>query len=169
MFCRGWYQKSYMNSKPSASRSQRSATEKSRASSTANPPGALPSASPSIEIVMMSPGMQCTVCGALSPSFSLISSPSITFLIRGRARVGDVEDVDPRGADSGHDQRVAPQLRVARRRAGVPAEVVQLVADVRHVGAPDDLRRSVDDAGSTSTTAMKSGRSIPVPSYSAAT
>ena len=31
----------------------------------------------------MSPGMQCTVCGALNPSFSLISSPSITSLIRG--------------------------------------------------------------------------------------
>ena len=82
-FWRGWYQKSYMNSMPPASRSHRSATEKSRASRTANPPGVLPSASPSIEIVTMSPGMQCTVCGALSPSFSLISSPSITFLIRG--------------------------------------------------------------------------------------
>ena len=31
----------------------------------------------------MSPGMQWTVCGALSPSLSLISSPSITSLIRG--------------------------------------------------------------------------------------
>ena len=33
----------------------------------------------------MSPGMQWTVWGALRPSFSLISSPSITFLIRGEA------------------------------------------------------------------------------------
>ncbi len=49
----------------------------------AKPPGLLPSASPSIEIVMMSPGMQCTVCGADSPSFSRISSPSITCLIVG--------------------------------------------------------------------------------------
>ena len=83
VFWRGWYQKSYMNSIPLGSRSQRSATVKSRASSTANPPGELPSASPSMEIVMRSPGMQCTVCGALRPSFSLISCPSITFLIRG--------------------------------------------------------------------------------------
>ncbi len=83
VFWRGWYQKSYMNSTPSRSRSQRSATLKSRASSTAKPPGAFPSLSPSIEIVTMSPGMQCTVCGALSPSFSLISSPSITCFIRG--------------------------------------------------------------------------------------
>jgi hypothetical protein len=58
VFCRGWYQKSYMNSWPFFSRSQRSATEKSRASRTAKPPGRLPSASPSIEIVTMSPGMQ---------------------------------------------------------------------------------------------------------------
>ena len=72
-----------MNSMSPASRSQRSATEKSRASSTAKPPGELPSASPSIEMVTMSPGMQWTVCGALSPSFSLISSPSMTFLIVG--------------------------------------------------------------------------------------
>ena len=34
-------------------------------------------------MVTMSPGMQCTVCGADSPSFSLISAPSITFLIVG--------------------------------------------------------------------------------------
>jgi hypothetical protein len=72
-----------MNSIPPASRSHRSAIEKSRASSTANPPGVFPSASPSIEIVTMSPGMQCTVCGALNPSFSRISSPSITSRIRG--------------------------------------------------------------------------------------
>ena len=83
VFWRGWYQKSYMNCRPFVSRSQRSAIEKSRASSTAKPPGRLPSASPSIEIVTMSLGMQCTVWGALSPSLSLISSPSITCLIRG--------------------------------------------------------------------------------------
>jgi hypothetical protein len=33
----------------------------------------------------MSPGMQCTVCGALRLSFSAISRPSITDLIRGEA------------------------------------------------------------------------------------
>ena len=87
--------------------SQRPAIEKSRASRIANPPGALPSASPSIEIVMMSPGMQCTVCGALRPSFSLISSPSITFLIRGE-RGSEMSSMWIRaGAEAGHDQRVA--------------------------------------------------------------
>jgi hypothetical protein len=56
-----------------------------------------------------------------------------------RARVGDVEQVEPGGAEAGDDQRVALQLGMARGRAGVPAEVVQLVADVGHIGAPDDL------------------------------
>ena len=52
--------------------------------------------------------------------------------------VGDVEDVDPRGAEAGDDQMraIGP---VAGRGAAVPAEVVQLVPDVRH-------RRLVDDA-----------------------
>ena len=45
--------------------------------------------------------------------------------------VGDVDDVDPRGTEAGHDQMraVGP---VAGRAAAVPAEVVQLVADVGH-------------------------------------
>ena len=51
--------------------------------------------------------------------------------------VGDVDDVDPRRAESGHDQ-VRAIRPVARRAAAVPAEVMQLVADVRH-------RRLVDD------------------------
>ena len=51
--------------------------------------------------------------------------------------VGDVDDVDARGAEAGHDQvrAIGP---VAGGAAAVPAEVVQLVADVRH-------RRLVDD------------------------
>jgi hypothetical protein len=59
-------------------------------------------------------------------------------LDRRRARVGDVEQVDPRGPEPGDDQRVARELGVARRRAGVEAEVVQLIADVGHVGAVHD-------------------------------
>ena len=52
--------------------------------------------------------------------------------------VGDVEDVDPRGAEAGHDQMRAIRP-VTRRAAAIPAEVMQLVADVGH-------RRLVDDA-----------------------
>ena len=51
--------------------------------------------------------------------------------------VGDVDDVDPRRAKAGHDQMRAVRP-VAGRAAAVPAEVMQLVADVRH-------RRLVDD------------------------
>ncbi len=55
----------------------------------------------------------------------------------------DVEDVDPRGAQAGDEQVAALDVRVRgpraqRRRARVPAEVVQLVADVGHVEAPDE-------------------------------
>jgi hypothetical protein len=51
--------------------------------------------------------------------------------------VGDVDDVDARGAKAGHDQMrtIGP---VAGRAAAVPAEVVQLVADVRHRRLMDD-------------------------------
>jgi hypothetical protein len=45
--------------------------------------------------------------------------------------VGDVEDVDPRGAEAGHDQMRAVGS-VAGGAAAVPAEVVQLVTDVGH-------------------------------------
>ena len=45
--------------------------------------------------------------------------------------VGDVHDVDPRGPETWHDQ-MRTVGTVAGRRAAVPAEVVQLVADVRH-------------------------------------
>jgi hypothetical protein len=63
----------------------------------------------------------------------------------GRARVVlDVEDVDARRAQAGHQQVAALDVRVRRpraerRRARVPAEVVQLVPDVRHVEPPDEL------------------------------
>ena len=56
-----------------------------------------------------------------------------------RARVVlDVEHVDARGAQPGHEQVAALDVRVRRpraqrRRARVPAEVVQLVAHVGHV------------------------------------
>ena len=62
------------------------------------------------------------------------------------ARVGlGVEDVDARGAQARHDE-VAPldvrmrRVRAEARRAGVPAEMVQLVAGIRHRDAADDLR-----------------------------
>ena len=45
--------------------------------------------------------------------------------------VGDVDDVDPRGAEAGHDEMRAIRP-VAGRAAAVPAVVVQLVADVGH-------------------------------------
>ena len=83
VLARGWYQKSYMNSTPSDSLSQRPRTEKSLASSTAKPAGVLPSASPSIEMVTMSPGMQWTVCGPVSPVLPVSSSGSITRSISG--------------------------------------------------------------------------------------
>ena len=75
---------------------------------------------------------------ACNPVFATSSSGSITFSIRGAARVvGDVDDVDARRAEARHDQ-VRAVGAVARGAAAVPAEVVQLVADVRH-------RRLVDD------------------------
>jgi len=63
----------------------------------------------------------------------------------GRARVVlDVEDVDARGAQTGHQQMAALDVRMRRPgaeggRAGVPAEVVQLVADARHLDPADEL------------------------------
>ena len=45
--------------------------------------------------------------------------------------VADVHDMDPRRAEAGDDQ-VRAVGAVAGRRAAVPAEVVELVADVRH-------------------------------------
>ena len=52
--------------------------------------------------------------------------------------VGDVDDVDPRGAEAGDDQ-VRAVRAVAGRRAAVPAEVVELVADVGHRRLVHDL------------------------------
>jgi hypothetical protein len=62
------------------------------------------------------------------------------------SRVGlGVEDVDAGGAQARHDEVAALDMRVRRvraeaRGAGVPAEMMQFVADVRH-------RHGVDDAG----------------------
>jgi hypothetical protein len=56
-----------------------------------------------------------------------------------RGGVGDIEHVDAAGPEAGDDQGVALEARVAGRGAGVPAEVMELVADVRHVDAADDL------------------------------
>ena len=139
MFWRGWYQKSYMKSVTPGSDSQRPTTEKSRASSTAKPPGALPSLSPSIEIGddvagHAVHGVRCAEPGLLLDLLGLdhVLDPRC-------ARVGHVEQVDAGGTEPGHDQGVALQLGMAGRRAGVPTEVVQLVAGVGHVGPPDDL------------------------------
>jgi hypothetical protein len=71
----------------------------------------------------------------------------------GGARVGGhVDDVDPRGPQAGHDQVAPLELAaVERARAGLPAVVVELVADARHRGAGDDravgLRGRVDVDG----------------------
>ena len=51
--------------------------------------------------------------------------------------VGDVDDVDPRRPEAGHDQ-VRAVGAVAGRRAAVPAEVVELVARVGHRHFVDD-------------------------------
>ena len=70
------------------------------------------------------------------------------------ARIGlGVEDVNARRVDPRHDQ-IAPlhvrmrRVRAQARTARVPAEVMQLVAGVRHVGLPDQtavaLRVGID-------------------------
>jgi hypothetical protein len=51
--------------------------------------------------------------------------------------VGDVDDVDPRRPEAGHDQMRAVGA-VARRRAAVPAEMMELVARVWHRQFVDD-------------------------------
>jgi hypothetical protein len=59
--------------------------------------------------------------------------------------VRHLEHVDARGAEAGHDQ-VRAVRAVAGGAAAVPAEVVQLVADVRHRCLMDDLAAlGVDD------------------------
>ena len=88
-------------------------------------------------MTMFSPGMQCTVCGRgvrwrgqLVVLDHLLDPWSLRV-------VGHVEHVDARGAKARHDQ-MRPVRAVAGRAAAVPAEVVQLVAEVGH-------RRLVDD------------------------
>ncbi len=63
----------------------------------------------------------------------------------GRARIGlGVDDVQARGAQARHHQIAALDMGMGRVRAqagaaGVPAEMMQLVAGVRHVDLADDL------------------------------
>ena len=64
----------------------------------------------------------------------------------GLARGGlGVEDVDARRTQAGHDEITAFGMRMRRIRtqagaAGVPAEMMQFVADVRHCHRADHLR-----------------------------
>lgn len=66
-------------------------------------------------------------------------------------------------AQPGPDQGAPLQMGMSRgtegRTAGVPAAVVEFVADRRQVDAADD--RAVGASGSTSTTVRKSGRPTP--------
>ena len=86
----------------------------------------------------MSEPRQCTVWGADRLVFALISSPAITLCRRGSLGIRHtVDDVDVGAAHPGHDQ-VAPFLVLGvamARGTGVPARVVQLVADPRHLAA----------------------------------
>jgi hypothetical protein len=130
----------------------------------------LPSASPSIEIVTMSPGMQWTVCGALRPSFSAISSPSpsITSLIRGAA-----------GSETSsmwmRPERKPGTISVSRCSEEWQAEEQAFQpkwwssSPTLGMSTRPTISPYLAEAGSTSITATKSGASIPVPSYSAAT
>ena len=80
----------------------------------------------------LSPGMQCTVCGRVNP-VARDQLVALDHLLDPRPPwvIGDVDDVDARGAKAGHDQMRAVRP-VAGRAAAVPAEVVQLVAHVGH-------------------------------------
>ena len=80
------------------------------------------------------------------PAFSATSSGSMTLTIFGllRIRLG-VDDVNARRAQARHDEVAPLHMRVGRvgakaGRARVPAEMVQLVAGIRHVDLADDLR-----------------------------
>ena len=90
-------------------------------------------------------GRSGSCAGACSRSCARSRRRSMTLASLGCARVVlDVDDVDARGAQAGHEQVAALDVRVRRpraqrRRARVPAEVVQLVADVGHVEPADDL------------------------------
>ena len=155
---------------PPFSGSQRPTIENSRASSTAKPPGTFPSASPSIEIVTMSAGHAVHGVRRDELSFLLHLLALDHSLIRGAARLGDIEDMETRGTDARHDSSCALQASSGTPSgAGVPAEVVQLVPDVRHRVCDGRSGRRDDSESARPPTAMKSGRLIPVPSYSAAT
>ena len=116
----------------------------------------LPSASPSIEIVTISPGMQWTVCGALSPSFCRRPGcRSITFLIRGAAGFGDVDDMDP-------DERKPGTISVSRwSRWHADEHAFQpkwwSSSPTFGISVRCTISPYVAELRSTSTTAMKSG------------
>ena len=82
---------------------------------------------------------QWTVWGPVSFAFEITSAGSMTLCSFGRRGSSGVDDVDPAREQAGEDQEPAGSLAVAAR-AGIPAEVVQLVADVGHPQPVDDLR-----------------------------
>src|SRR5215208_4862698 len=120
--------------------SQRPATLKS-SSSKRKPPGPLPSPSPTIEMMILS-GRQCTVCGAERFVFSITSSGSITLCILGACSSWVSIMGIARAFTRNHKKAPRLALIIMAGAAGVPAEVVQLVADVGHGGALDHPRVS---------------------------
>src|SRR5829696_2544128 len=126
---------------PSVPRSQRPATLKS-SSNKRNPPGPLPSPSPTMEIMILS-GRQWTVCGAVRLVFSTISSGSMTLWSFGERSSAVSIDVYAARALARNDQESARlALVVVAGATSVPAEVVQLVPDVWHGGELDHPRVS---------------------------
>ena len=138
--------------------SQRPLTSNVRASSTAKPQAPLPSASPSMLITMLSPGMQWTVCGRVSPvcAHDLVALDHLLDPRPPRV-VGDVDDVDPRGAEAGtiRCERSGPwQAELQRFQPKWCSS-----SPTFGIGVSCTIRPS-----SASTTARKSGSSTPVPS-----
>jgi hypothetical protein len=114
-------------------------------------------------MVTMSPGMQCTVCGALRPVFSAISSGSTTSLIRG-ARASETSSRWIR------EERSPGTISVSRCSWEWQADEHAFQpkwcssSPIPGISVRWTICPYVGDSRSTSTTAMKSGRSIPVPS-----
>jgi hypothetical protein len=84
-------------------------------------------------------GVRAAVAGLLRDLLGL-DRPDDSRLERVALRV---QHIHARGAQSRHDQVAPLHVRVRhpgteRRRAGVPAEVVELVADVRHLDPPHE-------------------------------
>ena len=103
--------------------------------------GRCPSPSPSIEIMIVPSARQCTVCGAVRFVLSAISLAARSPCAASAARGSAVSTMWMRlDCKPGHDQVAARLAGVAvATAAGVPAEVVQLVADVGHRQAVDHL------------------------------